>query len=72
MAGSRVQRGDDLTDVRVREVELGDAAALVAILNPIIAARTYAVLDEPLAVTAEADYIRGFPARGVFVSFRSM
>ncbi len=57
----------ELGDVRVRRVELGDAAALVAILNPIIAARTYTVLDEPLTVAAEAEYVRGFPARGVFV-----
>ena len=45
----------ELGDVRVRRVELGDAAALVAILNPIIAARTYTVLDEPLTVAAEAE-----------------
>jgi L-amino acid N-acyltransferase YncA len=54
-------------DALVREVRLDDAEALVAILNPIIAARAYTVLDEPFSVAAEADYIRGFPARGVFV-----
>ena len=60
--------GEEMTDeALVREVRLDDAEALVAILNPIIAARTYTVLDEPLSVAAEADYIRGFPARGVFV-----
>ena len=54
-------------EMRVREARPGDAEALVAILNPIIAACTYTVLDEPLTVAAEANYIRGFPARGIFV-----
>ena len=43
-----------------------DAEAIVGILNPIIAARTFTVFDTPLTVDAERQYLAAFPPRGVF------
>jgi len=51
----------------IRDVRPDDAAALVAIFNPIIAAGVYTAFDEPLSVEAERAYIESFPSRGVFV-----
>ena len=53
-------------DLRVREVRPDDAAELTRILNPIIEAGTYTVLDTPLSVEAERRFIESFPARGIF------
>ena len=53
-------------DVRVRDVSEVDAEGIVAILNPIIAAGEYTVLDVPLTVDFEREYIANFPPRGVF------
>jgi L-amino acid N-acyltransferase YncA len=50
----------------IRDVELSDAEAIVAILNPIIEARAYTVFDTPFSVDAERDYIARFPPRGVW------
>ena len=52
--------------IAVRPVTPDDAAGIVAILTPIIAARVYTVFDQPFTVAAERDYIAGFPARGIF------
>ena len=43
-----------------------DAAAIVELLNPLIRAGTYTVMDEPVSVDEQIDFIRGFPERGVF------
>lgn len=53
-------------DLVIREVRPGDAPAIVAILNPIIQARVYTVLDARLSVEAERDFIAEFPERGLF------
>jgi len=53
-------------DVRVREAHVDDAEAIVDILNPIIEACTYTVLDTPFSVEAEREFIASFPARGLF------
>lgn len=53
-------------DLLIREVRLDDAEAIVGILNAIIKAGTYTVLDTPFTPEAERDYIANFPARGVF------
>ena len=50
----------------IRDVELSDAEAIVAILNPIIEARAYTVFDTPFSVDAERDYIARFPPRGIW------
>ena len=50
----------------VREACVDDATAIVAIMNPIIAAGVYTAFDMPFTIEAEQAYLRGFPARGVF------
>ena len=52
--------------IHVRTATPDDAAGIVAVLNPIIAARTYTVFDQPFTVDAERDYIARFPVRGIF------
>jgi L-amino acid N-acyltransferase YncA len=52
--------------IHVRTATPDDAGGIVAVLNPIIAARTYTVFDQPFSVDAEREYIARFPARGIF------
>ena len=52
--------------VLIRKVRLTDAEAIVALLNPIIKAGKYTVLDGPLTVEVEREFIASFPRRGVF------
>jgi L-amino acid N-acyltransferase YncA len=53
-------------DLLIRKVRLDDAEAIVSILNPIIETGLYTVLDTPLTVEAERDFIASFPQRGIF------
>jgi L-amino acid N-acyltransferase YncA len=53
-------------DLRIRDVEPADAAAVVGILNPIVEARTYTAFSDPFSVEDERDYIVGFSPRGVW------
>jgi L-amino acid N-acyltransferase YncA len=53
--------------VEIRQARPQDAEDIVRILNPIIAAGVYTALDTPFTSEAEAEYIRNFPARGVFL-----
>jgi L-amino acid N-acyltransferase YncA len=53
-------------ELLVREACAEDAAAIVAIMNPIIAAGVYTAFDTPFRVEAEQAYLEGFPARGIF------
>lgn len=53
-------------ELSVRDVEPADSAGLVHVLNPIIDARCYTVLDTPVNVETERDYILDFPERGVW------
>lgn len=39
---------------------------MIAVLNPIIEAGAYTIMDEPVTAVAQAEYIRTFPERGVF------
>ena len=50
----------------VRDATPNDAEQIVAILNPIIAARIYTVLDTLVTVEVEREFIRAFPPRGIF------
>lgn len=50
----------------IRDARVEDAAGIVAVLNPIIAARCYTALDTPITVDEEREFIRTFPARGIF------
>ena len=52
--------------LQIRDARPDDAEAIVGILNPIIAARVYTALDTPFTADAEREYLREFPARGVF------
>ena len=51
----------------VRDVRIEDAAEIAAILNPIIAAGTYTVIDSPVSVEGERAFIHNFSPRGVFL-----
>jgi L-amino acid N-acyltransferase YncA len=52
--------------LRIRPATPDDAGGIVAVLNPIIAARVYTVLDTPVTVDQEHAFIARFPARGIF------
>lgn len=51
--------------IETRDARPDDAEAIVAILNPIIAARVYTVFDTQFTADAEREFIRTFPARGI-------
>jgi L-amino acid N-acyltransferase YncA len=53
-------------DVLIRDVCPDDAEAIAGILNPIIAAGGYTVLEGPLSPEAERRFISSFPPRGIF------
>jgi len=53
-------------DVLIRDVRLDDAEAIVGILNPIIAAGQYTILDTPVTAEDERRYISALPARAMF------
>lgn len=53
-------------NLRIRDATPADAAAVCAIINPIIATRAYTVFDAPFTVEAEHDYMSKFPPRGVW------
>jgi L-amino acid N-acyltransferase YncA len=50
----------------IREADPDDAEAVIRILNPIIEAGIYTVLDTLLTVEVEREFITTFPRRGVF------
>jgi len=52
----------------IRDARPEDAAAIVRVMNPIIAAGIYTAFDTPWTTEAEAQYIRAFPPRGVFLA----
>ena len=52
-------------DLIIREACVDDAAAVLGVLNPIIASEAVA-FDAPLTVADERSYIAAFPSRGVF------
>ena len=52
--------------IQIRPVRVEDAAAIASILNAIISAGTYTVLDTPFSIEDERRYIGGFSPRGVF------
>ena len=50
----------------IRAAREEDAEAIVELLNPIIRAGLYTIMDEPLSVEDQIEFIREFPQRGVF------
>jgi L-amino acid N-acyltransferase YncA len=53
-------------DLYIRKVAEADAAAIIALLNPIIQLGTYTVMDEPFSVEDQIEFIRSFPPRGIY------
>ena len=52
----------------IRDVTVEDAEQILAILNPIIAARRYTAMDPPFDLEVEREFIRTFPANGIFLA----
>lgn len=52
--------------LHIRPARIDDAAAILAVLNPVIEARRHTVLDTPFTLEEERAFIEAFPARGVF------
>lgn len=52
--------------LQIREAQPSDAEGLVGVLNPIIDAGLYTVLDTPLTVDEQREFIINFPKQGVF------
>ncbi len=50
----------------MREARPDDAAEIIRILNPIIEAGTFTVLDTPFTVEEERAFLSSFPPRGIF------
>jgi L-amino acid N-acyltransferase YncA len=50
----------------LRTVMEEDAVSVVEVLNPIIRAGTFTVMDEIFSVADQLDFIRSFPARGIY------
>lgn len=53
-------------EVLIREAHPDDAEGVIGILNPIIAAGAYTVLEGPLSLETERGFIANFPPRGIF------
>lgn len=54
--------------ITIRPVAAADAAEIVDLLNPIMAAGTYTIMEGPFSVQDQVDFIRGFPKRGVYLA----
>jgi L-amino acid N-acyltransferase YncA len=67
MPTSTPDAGRPAAAVLCRPAVPDDAEALAGILNPIIAAGTYTVIEGPLSAADERAYIEGFPPAGVFL-----
>ncbi|MFT7682623.1 MAG: L-amino acid N-acyltransferase YncA [Moritella dasanensis] len=50
----------------IRDVQQADAQAIMNILNPIIEAGLYTILDTTFSLEEEEQFIQDFPERGVF------
>lgn len=50
----------------IRTVSEADAASIVELMNPIIQAGKYTIMNELLSVEDQIDFIRGFTERGVY------
>jgi L-amino acid N-acyltransferase YncA len=53
-------------NLEVRDARPDDAEAIVRVLNPIIEAGTFTVLDTGFSVEAERAFLESFPPRGIF------
>jgi L-amino acid N-acyltransferase YncA len=55
-----------MMDFSIRRVWEEDAQSIIELLNPIIAAGKYTIMDEQFSVEDQFAFIRGFPQRGVY------
>ena len=53
-------------NLTIRDAKPDDAAAIVAVFNPIIEARSFTLFDTPFSVDAEQAYISGLTPRDIF------
>jgi len=53
-------------NLTIRDATPDDAAAIVAVFNPIIEARAFTLFDTPFSVEAERSYIAGLTTRDIF------
>jgi L-amino acid N-acyltransferase YncA len=53
-------------EITIRHVKESDAAAIVALLNPIITAGVYTAMTETFSAADQLDFIRNFPQRGIY------
>ena len=53
-------------DLTIRDARPEDAAGVVAILNPIIEAKSFTLFDTPFTIDAERAYIAGLAPRDIF------
>jgi L-amino acid N-acyltransferase YncA len=53
-------------DISVRSVSEADAPSIVGLMNPIIEAGSFTIMDQPLSVGEQEDFIRALPERGAF------
>ncbi len=60
------QPGREDMEFSIRVAREEDAASIVALLNPIIQAGTYTIMNELCSMQDQVDFIRAFPERGVF------
>jgi L-amino acid N-acyltransferase YncA len=56
------------TVIKIRDVQIDDAEAILAILNPIIAARCYTAMDTEFTIEQERAFLRTFPESGTFLA----
>jgi L-amino acid N-acyltransferase YncA len=52
----------------IRGAREADAALMIELLNPIIRAGGYTVMDEPLTLDEQVEFIRSFPTQGAFLA----
>ena len=53
-------------ELTIRDAKPDDAAGIVAVFNPIIAARSFTLFDTPFSVEAERSYIERLTERDIF------
>lgn len=58
--------GTDFMGILIRKARPDDAAGIINVLNPIVEAGRYTVLDRTLTEVEERDFIINFPDRGIF------
>jgi L-amino acid N-acyltransferase YncA len=50
----------------IRKAREEDAESIIELLNPIILAGKYTIMDEQISMDDQIDFIRGFPDRGIY------